>query len=443
MLQQIRSGVEVSPPLYFVLAWLTSNLGNSPELLRLPSLVIGVGLVPLTFYFGSLTFSRTVGLLGAAFIALSPFEIFYSTEARPYATLAFLSVLSLVFLVRACESGRDWSMWWLATACASALAMYTHYTGVFVLAAGFAWAAVSCRGRITQVAFSAALGVALYLPWFLQVSTKGQLAVYGPFQPLDDLRTDVLRTIVGSPFVPIEAVPGTAAVAALLLLAAAGTFCYARGRVGSDAKAPGTVTLVLVTALATPVGMMALSALTEFNLFSPRNLSASVPSVYIGMAALVLAIKLGTRWLVPTIAIAIFSVGTVKALSGANMRPDFEALASLVDRSWEPGSQVVTIGPNDATSNRPLDPYLRGNKRPVFGSPRNYQQAFVKASEAGGRVFVVYPNQTGIRELVVPPKVAPGMKPFQAFRTFAKPGIAGGVALTVFVPAPASRQDEN
>ena len=45
------------------------------------------------------------GSAGAAFVALSPFAIFYSTEARPYATMAFLVALSSLALISALEDG--------------------------------------------------------------------------------------------------------------------------------------------------------------------------------------------------------------------------------------------------------------------------------------------------------------------------------------------------
>ncbi|HET6832088.1 MAG TPA: hypothetical protein VFH44_12150, partial [Solirubrobacterales bacterium] len=36
VLDLVSSDAEISPPLYFILAWLTTKLGSAPELIRLP-----------------------------------------------------------------------------------------------------------------------------------------------------------------------------------------------------------------------------------------------------------------------------------------------------------------------------------------------------------------------------------------------------------------------
>jgi hypothetical protein len=45
----VAEGHENSPPVYFVLAWLSSKLGSDPALLRLPSLVLGTATIPVVF----------------------------------------------------------------------------------------------------------------------------------------------------------------------------------------------------------------------------------------------------------------------------------------------------------------------------------------------------------------------------------------------------------
>ena len=80
-----RDGVhtaEITPPLSFLLTWLTTRLGESPELVRLPALVAGIAAIPLVYLLGVLTVGRRAALLGATLTALSPFMIFYSAEAR-------------------------------------------------------------------------------------------------------------------------------------------------------------------------------------------------------------------------------------------------------------------------------------------------------------------------------------------------------------------------
>lgn len=139
VLREVESqSIEVSPPLFFVLAWLSAKLGDPTIWIRLPSLIAGTALVPVVYLLGSRTVGRPAALLAAALTAIAPFAIFYSAEARPYATLAVLAALSTWSMLRALESPRRW--WWVVYAVAAAGAIYTHYTGVFVLGAQALWA---------------------------------------------------------------------------------------------------------------------------------------------------------------------------------------------------------------------------------------------------------------------------------------------------------------
>src|SRR5919198_2677847 len=73
VISTVHSDAEITPPLYFVLAWLVTRIHESPELLRLPSLLAGVATVPLTYLLGERTVGRAAGLVGAVLVTLSPF----------------------------------------------------------------------------------------------------------------------------------------------------------------------------------------------------------------------------------------------------------------------------------------------------------------------------------------------------------------------------------
>ena len=102
MLDGVTGPLEISPPLYFVFAWICAKIGDPHVWVRVPALVAGVALVPAAYALGVRTVGRTAALIGAALLALSPFAVFYSTEARAY-TLATLFVV----LAAARAAGRD------------------------------------------------------------------------------------------------------------------------------------------------------------------------------------------------------------------------------------------------------------------------------------------------------------------------------------------------
>ena len=102
---------------YFVLAWLTGQLGDSAAWIRLPSLLLGPRRSPHLPARRAHGGAPPAGLVTAAITALSPFAIFYSDEARAYATLIFLVTLSTLLLIRALDAhrARAWVPFVLAT----------------------------------------------------------------------------------------------------------------------------------------------------------------------------------------------------------------------------------------------------------------------------------------------------------------------------------------
>src|SRR5436190_23350384 len=58
---------EVSPPAFFVVAWLARRVGDAQVWLRLPSLACGTALVPLVYAVGRRLVGTPGALVGAAF----------------------------------------------------------------------------------------------------------------------------------------------------------------------------------------------------------------------------------------------------------------------------------------------------------------------------------------------------------------------------------------
>src|SRR5688500_727001 len=137
VLSVVRTDAEITPPLYFVATWLTTRVDLAPELVRAPSLIAGVATIPLVYVLGMRTVGRAAGLVAAALTALSPFMVYYSAEARGYALMIALVVLSTIALLAAVDGGR--AGWWVAYGACACLAVYTHYTSVFALAGQLLW----------------------------------------------------------------------------------------------------------------------------------------------------------------------------------------------------------------------------------------------------------------------------------------------------------------
>ncbi len=143
---------EAYPPLYFFLlrGWMRLT-APSPAAARAFSALWGVGGVFLIYAAGARMISPAAGLFAAALTALSPFHLAYSQEARAYTLLFALGLASV------------WSLWKKRRAVylpVTVALLYTHYWGLFVWAAGAAWALRSrVMNRWTWIA------AACFLPW--------------------------------------------------------------------------------------------------------------------------------------------------------------------------------------------------------------------------------------------------------------------------------------
>jgi uncharacterized membrane protein len=156
-------GSESTPPLYYVLAWGWSRLfGTSDVGLRSLSAVFGTATVPAAYAAARVFVSRRTSLVAAALVAVSPFLVWYSQEARAYAVFVFFGTLSLALMGRAARPGASRSLFWWALS--AALALATHYFALFLVAPEAAWLlyrSVDRRTTVKAVAIVAAVAAAL------------------------------------------------------------------------------------------------------------------------------------------------------------------------------------------------------------------------------------------------------------------------------------------
>ena len=222
-LDQVLSVVhdtEKSPPLGFLLTWVSGKAGGAPELLRLPSFAASVVTVPLVFLIALRTVGRSAGLVAAAWLALSPFQIFYGTETRSYALATAFVVLSTLALLVALDGRRR--RWWALYTLAITAAVYSHYTAVLVLMPQAAWALWTQRDRRREQVIAGGVALLLFLPWLPSFIVQAEnsadearriaAAVPLTFSNVAELGP---RALVAHPFVPFRDLPGRAVLLCL------------------------------------------------------------------------------------------------------------------------------------------------------------------------------------------------------------------------------------
>lgn len=121
------------PPFYYLMMNAMLRLGTRDLLLRLPSVVAGVLSIPFFFLIVRRWLGGTAGLWCAAMLAISPFHVWYSQEARPYALLVLLSLLALWSLQHALAEPKS-RRWRVAFVVFTAAVFASHTLGLAFVA---------------------------------------------------------------------------------------------------------------------------------------------------------------------------------------------------------------------------------------------------------------------------------------------------------------------
>lgn len=156
---RLSAGTESTPPLYYVVGWAWTKLFGTSEVgLRSLSATFGTLAIPAAFAAGRELVSARAGLLAAALTAASPFLVWYSQEARAYSLLVLLGAVSVALCGRALKRPtRGVLSLWAASA---ALALWTEYFALFLVAAEAAVLASSRRRRRLATLPFAGVGLA-------------------------------------------------------------------------------------------------------------------------------------------------------------------------------------------------------------------------------------------------------------------------------------------
>jgi mannosyltransferase len=364
---------ESNPPLYYVLAWGWSKLFGLEEVgLRSLSALFGAATVPVGYLIGRQLDGRRCGLILAGIVAFNPMLIWYSQEARSYALLIFFAALSLLFFVRALDSGRgrDLALWALF----SALALCSHYFAAFPVAIEGAWLLLALRRRwravLPALAAVAATGAALLPLLIAQVVPKHIGWIEGSPVSLRLWQTGVsflageTGHVIGEPPRPRYAlIPAIGVAVALALLAWRGTARQRRGAAIAVVVGLGVLALALLAALAGKdyvIERNLLPALVPLAAVIALGFTAAPPRL-----SLILAGGLCAYWL----AFAVYVTQTPNL-----QRPDFRLVGQDLG---PPRDRRAIVGWRLAAD--PIRWYLPGRAVQVYGGLRRVREVDVLA----------------------------------------------------------------
>lgn len=358
---------ERSPPLYYLIAWGWAKLFGTGEVgLRSLSAVVGTLTVPAAYLAGRELLARApsasrIGLLAAGFVALNPYLVWYSQEARAYALMALCATLALAFFARARREPTPTALGLWAGA--SALSLLSHYFAIFLVAAQGVWliwslGAVRVRA-VLAVAAVAAVGVAL-LPLAHAQEGEGRrngfteiaLPTRAGEVAVDYVASEEPDPLAGSS--RVDAIQlGTAVGGGLALLGA--LWLIARRASEVEQRAAALAGGVAASAILIPL----LLAVAGLDFINPRNLIAGLVPI-LALAAIGFgAERSGRLGAIAALATCVIFAGVVLAVSfSAEMqRPDWRSAAEAMGEAHGPRLIVTNRNGDD-----PLAYYLGAEK---------------------------------------------------------------------------------
>ncbi|UCC64016.1 MAG: glycosyltransferase family 39 protein [Anaerolineae bacterium] len=387
------------PPLHSLLlhGWI-ALAGRSEFAVRYLSLWWGVLGVALLCLLGKRLFDEPTALLATALLAISPFHVWYSQEARMYSLAVALS-LGVVLALQAVVARGQSSAWpWVSYVLAGALALYAHFFTSFILiftnlafcawwlvrAGRAGWSAMRClliRWAIAQLAV-----LLLFLPWgrFVaeQVATNATYW-HGALGLGQIIRDTALAFAAGDQVRTPLAQATTAVLATVALLGLQVATSDSRDSAASGLSRRQRA-LWLLLWLVVPVAALFVVS-HDRPKFAPRYLLPALPALLLLIAAagarlasLARAAHPSAGWphqrwlaasgllLASTLTMGTSAISLQQQFFEESLaRPDFRAVADYVEDHAQPDDVVVVIGGHG----RPALEYYFDGALPVHPMP--------------------------------------------------------------------------
>lgn len=373
MLAQVAE-TESTPPLYYAMAWLWIQVSGVGEVgLRSLSALAGTATVGLAWMLGRWIAGPRTALAAGALVAVNPFLIWFSTEARAYALATALATGALVLLVRLLARDADGSpdaaggadvesrdgvdpeqgdgrrvAAWAALA---AGALLTHYATAFVIGAQ---AVVLLSRRGTRAAWGAvaavvAVGAAL-VPLAVAQRDNGFAQTFDAVgTPLKERVAQIPKQFAIGYDAPLESLAGGVAIVVLVLGVV--LVLLSERELRQRALVPLAVG---VTGVAAPVALAAVVAAlpvdaTNLDVVSSRYLLPALPALLVVAAA---GFTAGTRSRLGPVLVAGVAAGwlAVGVAVAADPRLQTRADWQGVERALGPapaGGRAIVVSPSN------------------------------------------------------------------------------------------------
>jgi len=175
---------DTAPPLYIFFLYYWNKISDSDFGLRLPSLIFGSISILMIYLLGKLLFTEKISFIGAFLLAISPFHIYYSQEARMYSLMPLLTLLSTYFLIKSLKNENPLS--WLGYIIFNILNLYCHYIALFIWLAQNIFPLLVYKksdNKLKKIWLVSNILIFLsFLPWLLLISSTIKKGLNTPLE---------------------------------------------------------------------------------------------------------------------------------------------------------------------------------------------------------------------------------------------------------------------
>lgn len=330
---RIREG---SPPLYFALAAVWARIvGTDDAMLRSFSAIVGTLAIPVMYaVVRELGFTRRAARIAAVLVAVNPFLVWYSQEARAYSLLVLFAAITLLAFARAWTRGRTIDYWGFGVAAALTLAV--HYFALFLVVPSAVALLIERRASWRRVLGGliplGIAGIPLGLLALDQESRNLQQWI-GNWSLEFRLRESARHLLIG-PVAPWAWLWVVVAVAALIGVALA---------VAAPERRTRHTTRVLLAVGAIAALLPALTAAVGSDYFLDRNVIAALVPLTVVVAIGLGGDRVRTLGTLAVVGVIAVSITTTVAVSRDRdlQRADWRGVSAVISRHH--GRQVVVV----------------------------------------------------------------------------------------------------
>jgi mannosyltransferase len=332
-------------PFYYTVVHFLTGLGPPELVVRLYSTGWALLSIPLIYNLGKVLLSERAGWWAAVVLALNPFHVFFSQEARPYTLLMFLALLAMYVFVKLTR--RITAGLLVALTVAHALLLLTNLFGLLIPFVQFIFMITDLRRHRRLFRRWYVVNIIAVIPLLLWYGygyiARGSLRFSAAWMPL--------TTIVDLPLTLQNFLLGNLEGFHVLIVVAAGVLL-----VWALRRTPKPARKMLLLWLF-PIVIVWLVG-TRRNIYGDRYLIVTLPALLLlfGYALSVLPRRVGLA--IRAVAVVILLIGVVQVYSSPLYRKDqWREAARWVAANEQARDAIVTTTPPSAIA---IDFYYPG-----------------------------------------------------------------------------------